>query len=329
MIIRSERNLSLDILKVVLSIMVIGLHANFLIEIDKYSSFLFVNGVFRMAVPIFFIINGYFFYPLVANAQGRSSPKIKAWFERVLILYAVWTSVYLIFWMPLLSFNPHGISKFMQTIFIGYFHLWYLPALLLAAFMFRVLHQNIKDIYILILMFVCFCAGVSIDYAGNYDVFGGTRLDSFFDEVWAHRNFLFSGFPFFGLGWFLRKQGWGEKASFNMIAIMAVVTLALLFLESGVNYKLMNKDGGFDNYLSLALVCPAIFMFVSRINIPSSMKYVSQYSSALYFVHVLFVIGFSEFAAGRGTILTLIAVGLSAVAAFILVALNKRLKYII
>ncbi|PHR91127.1 MAG: hypothetical protein COA69_13850 [Robiginitomaculum sp.] len=329
MTIRSERNLSLDILKVVLSIMVIGLHANFLIEIDKFSSFLFVNGLFRIAVPIFFIINGYFFYPLVANAQGKSNPKIKSWFERVLILYAVWTSVYLIFWLPLLSFNPHGIAMFIKTIFIGYYHLWYLPALLLAAFMFKALHQNLKDIYILALMFVCFCTGVGIDYVGNYNVFGGTTLDKVFDEVWVHRNFLFSGFPFFGLGWFLRKQGWGEKASFKMVATMAVVTLGLLFLESGVNYKLMNKYEGFDNYLSLALVCPAIFMFVSRINMPSSMKYVSQYSSALYFVHVLFVIGFSEFSAGRGTVLTLIAVGLSVVAAFILVALNKRLKYII
>lgn len=47
------RNISLDVLKLTMAFMVLGLHAGFLSDYSKSGEFLFVNGIFRIAVPIF------------------------------------------------------------------------------------------------------------------------------------------------------------------------------------------------------------------------------------------------------------------------------------
>lgn len=50
-----ERNISLDLLKIILAIFVVGLHCGFLKDIDFSLKVLTVNGVFRIAVPILFV----------------------------------------------------------------------------------------------------------------------------------------------------------------------------------------------------------------------------------------------------------------------------------
>lgn len=56
-----QRNLSLDFLKIVLSFFVVGLHCSFLIDVNTDAYFATVRGIFRLAVPIFLIISGYYF----------------------------------------------------------------------------------------------------------------------------------------------------------------------------------------------------------------------------------------------------------------------------
>ena len=55
------RNLSLDYMKVLLAFFIIFIHAGLFYDFDESLSYIFVNGVFRIAVPLFFIINGYYF----------------------------------------------------------------------------------------------------------------------------------------------------------------------------------------------------------------------------------------------------------------------------
>jgi hypothetical protein len=48
-----------------MAFMIVGLHAGFLGEYTKLGHYLTVNGVFRVAVPVFLIINGFYFYPVL------------------------------------------------------------------------------------------------------------------------------------------------------------------------------------------------------------------------------------------------------------------------
>ena len=56
------RNLSIDVLKIILAIFVVFLHMNFLKETYPLMSFLLVNGIFRIAVPVFLVITGFYFF---------------------------------------------------------------------------------------------------------------------------------------------------------------------------------------------------------------------------------------------------------------------------
>ena len=95
------RNAYLDYLKVGLAVMVVALHAGIFQEQSAYLSYLFVNGCLRLAVPVFFVINGFFFF----NVMNRNK-SVFAWINRMLILYVVWMLIYSPFYYP--KYCPPG-----------------------------------------------------------------------------------------------------------------------------------------------------------------------------------------------------------------------------
>jgi surface polysaccharide O-acyltransferase-like enzyme len=50
----NSRNFALDILKIISAIFIVCIHCDFFIEYDKTVSSLTTQGIFRIAVPIFF-----------------------------------------------------------------------------------------------------------------------------------------------------------------------------------------------------------------------------------------------------------------------------------
>lgn len=66
-VLKLNRNISLDILKIALAFMVVGLHAGFLSSVTSIGYYLTVNGVFGIAVPIFLLIGGFYFYTAVSK----------------------------------------------------------------------------------------------------------------------------------------------------------------------------------------------------------------------------------------------------------------------
>jgi len=187
---------SLDILKVVLAFMVVGIHAVFLADVTLTGSYLTVNGVFRIAVPIFLLISGFYFYPIVIQN------KCLQWIKKVLFLYIFWMSFYSYFW-----FRPSEVSlielvKLIEVIFTGYRHLWFLPSMLGAAFL-VILLKKIPTRYMVLSILITFIGGVFIQYFGNYHISDNVVIDKWFNYHWVHRSFLFFGFPFFSLGFLI------------------------------------------------------------------------------------------------------------------------------
>ncbi|WP_426104712.1 acyltransferase family protein [Massilia sp. TSP1-1-2] len=110
-----DRNGALDILKIILALMVVGIHASFLTEWSAVASYLTVNGLFRIAVPIFLLINGYFFFQVVVAGTALK------WLKRILILYLVWMAIYLPYWLPDVHQNMISfVLRSGHTIVFGY-----------------------------------------------------------------------------------------------------------------------------------------------------------------------------------------------------------------
>lgn len=317
-----SRNASLDVLKMTMALMVIGLHTEFLIDFSALSSYLTVNGIFRIAVPIFLIINGFYFYPIVINKSQL------AWFKRIAILYFLWMAAYSYFWFYIPEANIFSIAGFIISFIIGYWHLWYISGLIGAAALTFVLRKS-NPILVLSLVIVTFLGGVAIQYAGNYHIFQGTIYDQIFNFHPSHRNAMLFSFPFFCAGYLINKYSICKLIELRTAIFWTVVGVILLLVESYLNFSNPSRDGEFDNFASLALICPAIFIATANINIRSYGKELAIYSSALYFIHVFAIHIIFIFAYFSGSLLTLSVIFVSVLMSIFLVEANKRLKLIL
>lgn len=303
--------------------MVVGLHAGFLGDISVLGQYLTANGIFRIAVPIFLIINGFYFYPLWSKGNSLY------WFKRVLQLYLFWMLFYSYFW-----FRPSDISfiefiKIAHELIIGYFHLWYLPAMIGAAALVILLKKlSLKSIITTIL--IMFVIGVTIQYVGNYHMVDNKIVDKFFNMHWIHRNLLFFAFPFFFIGFLINKFNIQEKISLNQAITLSMIGILLLLNESYFNYINPLRDGGFDNFISLLLVCPAIFLVFMNLDLPGKSKQLSFYATGIYFIHPIFLKIYRRFFDFLGgTALTLIVILSSIIASYFLIKVNNRVKFIL
>lgn len=127
----TNRNSGIDPLRLVLALCVIALHTGFPDGIGAVAQQVLVNGIFRLAVPVFALIAGFFF--LGALRSGRA----RAYALRILSVYALWMVIYL----PIYGPDFTSVGHVLQTVLFGYFHLWFLPGLLIGALLVAALHR--------------------------------------------------------------------------------------------------------------------------------------------------------------------------------------------
>jgi len=310
----NSRNITLDILKIVLALFVILLHSFFLKEHNEKISFIFVNGVFRIAVPIFFIINGYFFHYFVTNN------KLRSWLTRVIKLYLIWMFLYSPIWFKM------NFKKDIVSILVGYHHLWYLKAIILCGLTLSLFHRNKQKI---LLIPVFFITGVMIEYIGNYDICGSNYLVCKLSNITAvHRNFLLLGFPFFAIGYIIKNNKWEKKIKMKNLIIMLIVSFFFLILESLINYTQINYQG-FDNLFSLILVAPLVFLFFINQPMKSSFvnsKQISLFSTSLYLIHPAVMYLLKDFFILGYTNVAIYTVILSSLFSIIVLRVNKKIN---
>ncbi|WP_414601615.1 hypothetical protein [Klebsiella variicola] len=98
------------------------IHLKLLNTYQPEISHFLVNGIFRVAVPTFLVINGYFLFPVIGTEKFRTQIK------KLLILYVTWMIIYAKFW--LFNDNPIEliITFFLGIIYYGiYLGLFYQP----------------------------------------------------------------------------------------------------------------------------------------------------------------------------------------------------------
>lgn len=310
------RNVPIDTLKVFLAISVVLLHGNLLIEENQFVSFLLVNGVFRIAVPIFFIINGYYFIAVLDNNS------IASWFKRVLILYLIWTLIYFPFWINL------DVKNLLLSLFIGHHHLWYIKALLLAGIMLYSF-RNLKTKFLISLSLVLFIFGVGLQYLANYHLVKTTYIDDFLNHYYVYRNFLFVGFPFFTIGYLLKRTDWKLKLSFHKRLFVLLISGSLLLLESAYNYY--HSHEVFDLFISLIVIAPLTFLSFKdfKFKTNSNTKKLSLLATAIYLVHPwVYVINFKILHWNKLELIP-ITILLSYLISLILIKIQTKFKYIL
>ena len=293
---RSPRNHGIDALKLAGSALVVGIHTGFLKETSPLLSHALVNALFRLAVAVFFLASGYHF------PRSATPDRVVSWLKRVFWLYILWSAVYLPWWWP------SG-----KTLLAGYWHLWYLIALLGAGALLYAL-RNLPDRSLLRLAAGLFALGLALQYAGSY------HLLAIAEKKYLFRNALFFGFPFFAGGYLLARsraiETWATVRAGRFLAL----GLAILILEGILSFRTRET---FDLLLGQALAAPALFLLAAkwrpRLAVPADL------STAVYFLHPLAILALYRAGWKDGTLLTLAVLALALLFGSALVVLNRRL----
>ncbi len=181
---------------------------------------------------------------------------------------------------------------------------------------------------------VLFSIGICIQYLGHFEVFlDNPILDKITKYPLVHRNFLFYGLPFLSIGYVMRKTNFHTKFSKTKVLLFLVFGLVLLAIDSLINYHYLSYKVVVNMHITFLIAAPALFMTAFTFHIPSSAnsKILSSYSIAIYLVHPLIIVLITTiFNQGLSpTVLTLATIIGAILISYLLIELNKKVKYLL
>ncbi len=281
------------------SILVVAIHGAPFPPEAAGLNFLVQHWLARIAVPFFFASSGYFLYRKTTLEQFDPGPT-KAFVLRMLRIYLIWTAIF----FPLSAQTYRGDEKgFVHSVlwyirsflFEGsYFHLWYLPAVIVAVLLVSyLLHKKVSPPRIL-------CAAGALYLAGllGQSWFGLIRpLETAAPAVWSGlklvqkvirttRNGLFDGFLFVGIGMLFAFY---EIRLARKTALLGFAGSMLLVLAEGVLLERAGFARMHDAYLTLPLALFFGFALVLGARPPAGRHYavLQDLSALVYFLHPL------------------------------------------
>ena len=289
-----ERYVGLDILKFICAFFVVCIHSHMNGAYMQY----FIS-VTRVAVPVFFMITGFFYSG--TEKRHRETAQIKKIFRLAVfasILFFVWEVLVYSLSGELESYlsNCFSLRSVLGFIFLNYTpicgHLWYLFAILyvLVIVYFAKRHNFMKVLYILTPFLL-----IGDQLLGNYSKF----LFGFVLARRCVRNFLFVGIPYFCIGNLIFRfkdrifavPYLSAKCAALSVLFCVTTVLERLFLVSK-NACSLRDHGMSILFLSVSLFI--LFISVYKKRTPSAAESLAatigrRYSSSIYIIHPIFI----------------------------------------
>jgi len=274
-----------------------------LFEEDSSAGWLISNGIARIAVPCFFILSGYFISTKIEDRKY-----IKNYLLHLLIVYIVWSLIYLpTYWQEI---EPRSLITFAL---LGYYHLWFLPALIIAVILLVTAKRFInKDRVILFTGFPLFILGCYLEYKGLY--------------YRTYCNGLFFGYPFLVLGYCINKRNWIERFKGFRLYSFLIMGLALLLLESYLGYVSHTYK---NMIMALYVFCPMLFVLLLKGAKKESISdkiSISQLSAGIYYIHILIITLAVPLSETYNIVTYPVIAVLSILLSIFVIFVNKRIK---
>ncbi len=281
---------NIDILKAICAFLIVCIHVPFPGKVGAYFTTLT-----RVAVPVFFMITGYFYSDTVARHKEERQ------IRKIFFLVVEANAIFFIWNIALGILRRDSMVTYVQEIFTGKSilkflalnesplagHLWYLGAILYVLVIVLLVNKlNCRKI-LYYLAPVLLIADL---------IFGKYSLLIFHQEFpyILVRNFLCVGIPYFCIGNLIREQQyterWNKKVLQVLIAVFAITSLAERFalVNAGLNATR-------DHYLSTTFLAICLFVYTLKSNWYNKELAVigRKYSTWLYIIHPIFITVFS------------------------------------
>lgn len=315
-------NANLDRLKLLLALMVVAMHCKVLGGNDSFAGYLLCNGLLRIAVPVFFLINGYFLGQALQSAAG-----MRRWLGRIVLLYVFWMLVYSPFY--LVGSGLGAVLLAVKQWLIGFFHLWYLLGMIGGGLLLYAVRGR-RTWQVAALAFVAFATGLALQYARAYVQIPEPFLQHFNQNDYAARNFLFMGFPFVAAGFLLARHQVPTRLAPGLLWAWLAVAVVLMLAESWFNFShAPDRVINFDFMFTLPLVAPALMLLPLRYPRAGEGDRVGRLSAAVYFTHPLFMFAAMALGLVYGSLMALVVALLTLAAAPLVVAASRRWRFIL
>lgn len=234
--------------KLLAALLVIAIHTSPLTSFSAEADFVLTQILARVAVPFFFMVSGYFVLPRAIV----SSEKMLRYLKRIAFLYLEAVLLYLPIGIYAGHFRGAGpLTLLKMLIFDGtFYHLWYLPALLLGFCLMVLLLKKLPLPTVGILTSLLYLIGLFGDsyygflpngsiachfYQGMFQLFSFTRNGFFFSPIFLLLGYLLT----------VKKRP-GLPVSLAGIGISAALLLA-----EGITLHLLNVQRHGSMYVFL------------------------------------------------------------------------------
>lgn len=225
----------LDLFKLAAAFLVVAIHTGPLSSINSTADFLFTRVLGRTAVPFFFMVTGYFLFGPGTQPFQTHKLKIHKFAYKTLRLYGGAIMLYLPVMLYAGYFNSmeRPIQLLTDLLAEGpFYHLWYLPAVVLGGYIVFFLSRKISVYKLFIVALVLYGAGLlgdsyygflsessflSTAYSGYFHVFAYTRNGLFFAPLFLIMGAMSAKVSKKDAGMSVRTEIWGLLLSLGLL----------------------------------------------------------------------------------------------------------------
>lgn len=314
----SQVNGAIDIAKLIMAILVIGIHTNpfsYNVWLDRGFGILT-----RLCVPFFFVASSYFYWK-------RQPRKPWRYVYRLLLLYIIWTLIYLP--LDLKTIVGYSFVEFIDTfLWSGYRHLWFLNCSIIGFVIVHLLDKRLSTRNILLLSIVFLLIGcIKSTWAPLTLKILGKEVP----DVLGYRNGLFYAFPYFAAGKMIAEHN--TETPKHFFAFGLFISLILLLVESYVFIIRLDTKATILWLSVFPMTCCLFNLILSlKVRIRKDISLViRKMSTLLYCIHPYIVLLLSP--VFRNFILFVGSAGISIIISYVIILISniqkfKFLKYV-
>lgn len=284
---RNQKTINMDACRLLAAFMIVAIHTYPLEKINPNLDYFFTRIIFRIAVPFFLMVTGYFLIPKILKNKSA----LIGYSKKILKLYVISIIIYLPVNIYMGYFNHTNILNITKDIFFNgtFYHLWYFPALLLGLWISYVfpIKGNKKNIFfIFILLFLIGIFGDS--YYGTISKI--TILKNFYHILFCLFDYTRNGFfytpIFLYIGYIISctDRVFSEKKRllflFSSLALMGVEGMILYYFQIPRHTSM---------YFFLVPTAYFLFSFLREKEWKRN-KNICNIATWLYILHPLFII---------------------------------------
>lgn len=283
----------IDRFRLIAALLIVGIHTYPLSSISEELNFGIVNILARIAVPFFLMITGYFILPQYLSQKGNKCKPLINSIKKTGLLYAGATLLYLpiSIYVGYYSTGNIFVTVAKNIVFDGtFYHLWYLPALIIGVLLFYALSRRFSLNMILGITIALYIFGLLGD--SYYGLTAGTPFlkgiyDIGFRAFSYTRNGLFYAPIFLAMGVVIAKK---KNLLTRRTSLIGFITSLILMLAEGFILRLFNYQRHDSMYIALIPCMFFLFQFTlaSKRKASPALRDISMW---IYILHPLFIIG--------------------------------------